>query len=609
LYPLPPNYYELTSKLQKEARLNAVHLQETPEDLVWAWMFFRNWYLRQTPPGFFYKRFKESPPFHYQIIRDVGQYPLNAVAAPRGGAKSTVLGVELPLLLALTRPYFTTLLVFSKETMVSKRMNTQIFRQIGRNPFILEDFGNMMPKKGVGARSVHLLELTNGAVIEAASVKGSNLGARPDLCLIDDPEIDPKLNKVTPELRENYADLLFHHILPMIDEDESALYWIGTLLSKQCLLYEVVTGTTDERFEFFNRRLLDAEDNGHGKLLWPEKWHDDFLARERIKLGMAAYNAQRRNKPGELDEQVLKIHPTLCQYDIANEDLAYATDPLSSNCILRTHARIESGKQAEQVIERPFGTTVSGMMRILTMDWAQCLTPLSDYIAMAVVGVENSKDFRMTWWLLDLYVGRLQGEAWVRQFWSMAMKWKVRYAGVEAVAAQETLVNTAAEYCERMAGQHGWIPRVVPIKYPHGLGKEERIGSLEWRYNTYRMKYPKHLKHKAAWRELWAETEGFTGMEGATQHDDAIDAVAMVQNFTKGGGRRIVEPDMPHRSMLDHLRAGDYTVGGGLQPIMGINAEDLTIDVVNDAMAAIQDDYDEQTLGYDRPGGRIMVPR
>lgn len=73
MYPLPPDYLELDEEAQRIARVNACRLQETPEDLVQAWSFFRSWYFRQLPPGKWYKRYKPSPAMHYDLIHAVSR--------------------------------------------------------------------------------------------------------------------------------------------------------------------------------------------------------------------------------------------------------------------------------------------------------------------------------------------------------------------------------------------------------------------------------------------------------------------------------------------------------------------------------------------------------
>lgn len=607
-YPLPVHYPELSSADQKRARLNAVRLQETPEDLVRAWSFFRTYYLRQTPVGFFYKRFRESPPFHYQMVRDIGANKFNAVGAPRGSAKSTVLAVEVPLLLSLTRNYFNILLVLSKETMVVKRMSTQIGHQLRNNPYILEDFGKQ--RLGSSTWSAHLMHLANDSIIEAVSAKGGTLGARPDLILVDDVEFDPVLNKISPELTENFSRYLSNHLQPMLDEEVdgggTSLYWIGTLLSKQCFLYYVVMTKTDSRFVgLWNRRLLDAEDNGKGQLLWPEKWDRKTLEAEKISLGLAAYNSQRRNRPGEGDEATFDLHAELNSYEVDERDANWKNDPLTSDATFRTWKDTgahKDGSPAVQVVTRPFGPAVAGMRRIMTMDYAKCLSPTSDYIAFHVMGIENSKDFRNTWWSLDLRMGRWPGSKWVPLFWEMALRWRVQWAGIEAVAAQETLVQTAEDYADRV-GMVGWVPRVVPIKYPYGLSKEDRIGSLEGRVRKRRLRFPRDLRHigrdptTGPYRELYAELEAFSGLPGASQYDDAEDAVAMVQFLVKSSGK-VDEPDTGLNSqynIYECLERGEPVVDG-IQVGLGADLQNMPVSTLNVMLARHYDQQEDEEL-------------
>ena len=106
LYPLPEDYEDLTFEGQKAARLAVLHRQDTSQHLVEAWNFFRRVYLGGVGPLFYKNGFEESPDFHYQMVYDLGKYARNADAAPRGSAKSTVIGLEIPLLLSLTRPHY-----------------------------------------------------------------------------------------------------------------------------------------------------------------------------------------------------------------------------------------------------------------------------------------------------------------------------------------------------------------------------------------------------------------------------------------------------------------------------------------------------------------------
>jgi hypothetical protein len=578
-YPLPADYPGLNAGGQKAARLNAVRLQETPEDLVYAWSFFRNYYLRQSKNVPLYKRWCDSPPFHYEIVHDVGRYRRNAIAAPRGSAKSTILAVELPLFLALTRENFNVLLVLSLDTMVNKRMVNQLSPQLRDNELIRRDFGDVKPAQGTW--NAHLMRLSNRSMIEAVPARGGSLGARPDLILPDDVEMHPVLNKVSSELVENFDRFLHNILLPMLERGGSGFYWIGSLMSTQCFLYHVVTTRTDDRFMHWNRRLLDAENDGYGGLLWPQRWPWDYLKQLEGEWGPAAYNAQMRNRPGKGDDPVLPIHPYLNAYEIEPRNEVAKRSPLDSRSVLRTW---RAAGESVVPVERPLGEAVGKMFRVITMDWARCLSKTSDYVAMQVTGVSSAREHPNTWFVLDLLMDRLPGSSWVAKFWDMAIRWRCQYAGIEAVAAQSALVDTAMEYRERLGLE--WSPRVMPIKYPSGLSKEDRIAGLEWRFRKGKLLLPKDMRGRWPWRELYYEFEGFTGYEGATEHDDGADAVSMVQFLVKGGRRSADDaPGAPTGyNPVEMLKRGELVTAGGVQVGLGLLPQEMTVEATTELM-------------------------
>jgi hypothetical protein len=564
-YPLHPDHPRLSPEERRLDRLNAIRLQETPDDLVYAWVFFRTWYLRQAGK-MFYKRWRPSPPFHYQIIRDAGTYQLNATAAPRGTSKSTVLSIELPLVLGLTRLHFNSLLIFSTDRMVTRRMSTQIMYQLRRNKYIIEDFGEMLPTKGEGTRSIHLTQLRNGSLFESISVKGALLGPRPDFVVADDVEFDPVLQQVRPDLIENFDRLLSDILLPMLDEGEgdesTGINLIGTLHSFQCFLYHVVTTREDSRFFYWNRRYLDCEDDGHGNLLWPEKFSQERLDRERETMGLRAYNTQRRNRPGTGADALLPLDSRLAYYEVDDPEPDFGVNPLSSRANLRAFY-LEDGEVKSE--EAPFGATVSKMFRVMTFDWAKCATTKSDFCAMHVIGVDG-----MRWFSLDLLVAKLPDNSWIRPLINMARRWRVAYIGIEAVAAQSTLTGAAQAYLDETGLDGGienweWVPIPVDITYPSKLSKEDRITALSWRYEKNLILYPRNRMLEFSYRQLRNQTEGFTGQQGCLPHDDAIDTLAMVPFLVRSQRRKPTGDPSPNRmsyNIEDHLKEGNVEVGG-----------------------------------------------
>ncbi len=537
-YPLPPDYPDLAPDAQKAARLNALRLQETPEDLTYAWAFFRSYYLQDDPEaGFFsgwYKKYTPSPPVHYQTIYDVGAHRYNCFGYPRDFAKSTIF-MELAMTLFLGRDNFWISLIYSRLGLVQQRFANQLMHQFTHNERILEDFGKIKPGQQEGQWSASAL--TNGITrsqITGHPVKGALLGLRPDLILVDDCEYDDELKVAPTELIEHMDRFIHNVVLPMQTAGHTAIAILGTLYYRRCWIARWLHASEndDDRVRFWNRRLYSAEDrNADGSLLWEAKFSQEVLDRDKEIL-KDAYAAQRLNKPGEAN-CLLKLHPWLSLYCVENEDQAYSHgNPLSSGASLVSYKKATptpSAPEAYDKLCRPFGATVGKMNRMLFMDYAGCKTSTSDYVAMVVIGIENTETYRDHWWVLDVYMGRIRGEPLFRQLFQMGMRWRTKYICIEAVAAQALLIGVAQAY-STLWEHTGWRPRILPVEYPRGLAKEDRISSLAWRFDRNRIRLPDHLRARnPGVRALFQQVKAFTGQRGGLAYDDVIDTLAMPQ--------------------------------------------------------------------------------
>lgn len=258
IWPLPQDYEELSLDGQKQARLAVLHNQSTPFDLVVAWDFFRRCYLAGAGKLFYKNGFEESPEFHYDMISDLGQYARNAIAAPRGSAKSTVIGLEVPMLLALTRPHYEMSLGLATDRLVEERFD-KLIQQFVENELILQDFGEMKPPRGQKIWNHHQLSLRNGSIIKGQSVMGRKRGGRPRLYILDDPENDPdsESQAAAQAVIEKFEIILFRQIIPML-ESGSSIFWVGTLINRRSFLYHATSIDGDPRFDFWNRKVLKA---------------------------------------------------------------------------------------------------------------------------------------------------------------------------------------------------------------------------------------------------------------------------------------------------------------------------------------------------------------
>jgi len=602
---LPADYDSLNLNGKQLARKNGLHLQETAKDLVGAWSLLKAYYFMDDPekdffPGFF-KRYKPTPPVHRTAIKNIGQYAYNVFAFPRGYAKSTI-SVILAMLMFLTRKNFYTMFIYSGEKMVYDRFG-EIMYQLEKNERILEDFGGV---KGDGQwnRSRLTNDITRSR-IAGMPVRGSLYGPRPDLIIPDDCEFDPQLQRVTMELIEQFDGLMHNTILPMMDLGQSAIAVFGTLHNNRTWISRWLKGREedDERLSVWNRMLFSAEDRREdGKLLWEEKFDEEALAHERKKLGAAGYATQRLNRPGEGGSSVLEIHPQLCQYEVTKMDDRYTgglnVTPLDSTAVFKSWKRTD-GKIQE--ITRPFGPTVSKMFRVTLMDYAQCNSPSSDMVCIMEIGAETSKWYKDTWWILDLFLGRIRGEQLYKQLFAVASRWRSHYIGIEAVAAQQELLHNAEAYLPTMAARFGWNPKMYPIRYPPGLSKADRINSLEWRFNQYRIKYPLHYRRRRMWNLLYTQTEQWTGEEGCLTFDDAVDTVAMMDTML--GGRKhtsfdsLADPEIVslREELIQNPRA---EVIPGVPVGLGVNPSDLPASFLQDLTLTDQEEKNEDRRKY-----------
>ena len=586
LYPLPEDYYDLTGDGQRDARCNAVCFQETPSDVVWAWNFFVDHYLAYLPQGVWYNGPRlPSPPAHYRLIYDIAAYPRNIQGMPRAFGKSKLLK-SLILMFAFSRPFFKVLLVKSHDDFVSEDFG-ELKWQLTNNERLIEDFGNLKPKKGEGNWKDGRLQLTNGFRFVGRSVMGKMLGFRPNFVAFDDAEFDPAMRVSPTILTENIKYLWYYHIVPMLEEGCTALM-LGTLNHRKSFLYyqATVEEHEDPRVQFFNRVILGVKDE-FGDLVWKDKWDEERIEEIEAEVGRAAFLSMYMNDPGTEDERVLPLHPVRGYYTVTEDDDEYWTNPLVSNARMLS-SRVDTELETTVKDERPFGATVNEMYRVLLADPIRNPSSTSDYACAMVVGIERSKEYMDTWWVLDIKLGKVKNTQFMDWLWELGHKWMVRVVGIEAISVQKKLVEQIdSEFAARSAMGEGWIPKIRAIRYTGDFaersnmtaGKAARIASMAWRYETDKIRYPRHLMPLEGWRDLKFQTENFTENLRLLPYDDAIETLAMTE-FVPRPRSPLPAPEA-RKDIWDLIRAGEMYFPGSKMPVMGaINAQDLTGDVL-----------------------------
>jgi hypothetical protein len=625
LYPLPPDYESLSAAGQREARLALVSDHLTPYRLTMAWLFFRRYYLWGIPEEYdhirFYKSWVESPPFHSRMVYDMGRYALNAVVAPRGFSKSTIIALEIPTLLLLTRRgRFAINLGLSTERLMERTVG-EIRRQLEENPLLRADFGVVKPRRTKGKWSDSALELVNGNSLFGLPIMGKKRGLRPNLFIFDDPEFD-KDNQASQEALINMFDIILtKQVLPML-KTGCGVYWIGTLVSRKSFLYKIFSGE-DARFEGWNRVLYAAcrkVKDRYLDLLWPQGADEDFLRNMELLIGSANFASEFLGAPPSHTDRLLQVDKDLNTYTVEgvkSYDALQTMDPFDEESEVKVRFAMKrkssvvvaTADELQRLDEEPpivwktekYDRWVSRLMRILFIDYALSVSRYSDYTSMLVCGM--CKDDIV--WPLDLQVGRWDPAVVNDRAMAMAEKWRVHMICPESVAVQYALAESLRNKVKMQEGEkfrHSCS--VVLLDYGgRKISKADRIAGLQKFFNARRIKLPfgQLFMESWSWRQLYQQINDFTLDLSLLDHDDAIDTLAMFQYSPYGWGRTVA-PEPTVLTPLDRLALGQLYFPDGQVPFpvaSTIPLQEIPLEIIFKAR--------EKFLQHSRDGGTMAI--
>jgi len=525
------------------------------------------------------------------MIYDLGDWARNAQAAPRGFGKSVVIGCEIPLLLSLTRPYYSITLAMATDRLIQNRFD-KLMREYTENSQILADFGEMKPRRGAAIWNHNYLQLNNGAAVQGFSIMGRKRGARPQLFIMDDPEFDADLSAGASDsqylITEKYEYILFRQIIPMLTQG-SSMFWIGTMINRRCLLYRACEGE-DPRFKNWMRRVYaalgpDPRNPGKTVILWPGMWTQEFLDARKEEIGSSSFSSEYLNKPLTDETRLLQVNPDLNEYNIAE---FRSIPPHEMDHLITSKAEVTwkervftKEKESYELVDKKgaISAVFGPMYKVALVDTASGLAGRNDYRAIGICGYDHNNCL----WVLDLWLGKVRDHVFYSKIYEMAVKWMVRTIGIEACGTQGNLVDSMEEYVNNIkekalaAGRElggAWLPRVVPIRYPQRQSKGERIAGLEWRFQSGRIKYPAHRAQEWPFSALYEQTENFTKDLALLTHDDAIDTIAMSNYLIHTKGRAQTAAPV-RRTLVDQIRRDEPLVPG-LPLLSGISASQLT---------------------------------
>ena len=509
-YPLPSDYEVLSPPNQQAARRWACARRDSPDEFVESWSLFRELYFRPTDTHFYRGIFYESPQCHYEWIRDFIAYPRNLEAAPRGTSKSTVLGKELPMMIALTMPYTVTSLVMATDNLIEDRFG-EIQKQFQENEYLLTDYGQQRPPKGSGTWNLHRLNLISGSLIQGVSVESRKRGMRPWALILDDPEFDPTHEFEETNLLKELETLLFRQLLPMLDPG-SRMVWIGTMISRRAALWAACMGT-DPRFRMWNRRVYGLTDRdlttGRTEYLWKSKWGPKQVAIRRRELGEAAYQAECENNPVSASDRILHIEEPYDTYTVSGGKISWY---------------IRGPNGVPELCEAVYEEWLDKLARVFTVDPALSLKLTADQSSILCVGIDTDR----IWWVLDLFLGRMTEGRLIDEVYRMGLEWQPTLVGVESIAFQDLIRGRMESDLDDLTAGTSWQPRVWPITYPPRISKPARFERLGPRMSRHGIRFPLHLEHVYPMKQLFTQVRDFTPDLALLPHDDAIEGLSMI---------------------------------------------------------------------------------
>jgi len=297
----PRTRKELLEKLEGIRQAMRAHASTLPPDEVKErraraaadpWFFFHT-YL----PHYFTQ---DTPQFHKDLLTEANKPGINALAAPRGFAKSTLVTTAETLrrvVFGITP--FQIIVKETKDAAVDEVAAIQV--ELEENPRLVADFGQMK-KRGdwedgdfTTTTGCRVLGLGTGQSIRGKKHRQH----RPGRVVVDDPEKDKSVKN--PRLVKERIDWILQAVFPSLDPDDGILTWIGTLISRRGGLAIL------QKREGVNAHTWSAIDK-LGKSLWDKRFPLERLKKIRATVGSKAWRTEYQNEPADDPDATFQEH-------------------------------------------------------------------------------------------------------------------------------------------------------------------------------------------------------------------------------------------------------------------------------------------------------------
>lgn len=239
--------------------------------------------------------FTHAPaPFHRELHVEANRPGINALAAPRGFAKSVIITTADTLYdCVLGRIPFTIIVKETHEAAIDEVASIQV--ELEENPRILADFGAMKKR---GEWEDGDFTTTTGCRVLALGIGQSVRGKkhrqhRPGKIKIDDPEKDKAVRN--PRLNRERVDWALEACFPALEPGSGVLSWYDTLKSRRSGLAMLMDRKKDAPI---NVRVWAAIGRD-GRSIWESRFPLDALAKTRSLVGLKSWLQEYMNAPSD----------------------------------------------------------------------------------------------------------------------------------------------------------------------------------------------------------------------------------------------------------------------------------------------------------------------
>jgi hypothetical protein len=278
------------------------------------------------------------PIFHKQLYTYYSQKSSIALAAPRGHAKSTTMGLVF-ISWSVVNNLEKYIVYISQNHAKTIQFITPLRDTFKRNERLKWIYGDLSPelaKDEDGKDREDCIDVNN-IRIEAISFEKNLRGFkykqyRPSLICLDDIESDDRV--INPEMRIKDRDKLNKVIIPALSVTGRIIF-VGTLLHTQSLLAEKIKQYGGKIY-----RAIDENDT----ILMPELYTKEVLARIKSEIGSLAFQQEFLNDPVDVEGSIIRPEWIKACFDtsISAEELR-SKDPKSNNYLYAEYEMVCGG--------------------------------------------------------------------------------------------------------------------------------------------------------------------------------------------------------------------------------------------------------------------------